>query len=200
MTDAADQAPYWERSMDGETPRQFQAFAVYRDLGITRSLKKAAEVFYAERDDPDEGPRTDPEGTPESSGSGALRRFKRWSSEFSWVARAEAFDAEMARARSLRLQAEREKQLDAHLTLSKLGTKAASQKLWRILQDGGEIPAGSLPSLMTASVQIGRLALGEATERTETQAAEDRPPDFSRLTYEEIVTLDEIRKKLHDGG
>jgi len=186
---------FWER-MEGETATAYAAFCAYRDMGRTRSLRRAAAVFYA----PDKGDHKEAAGSPDIGTSGQVSRFKAWSSANMWQARVEAFDAEEARARSLRLQDERDRQLDDHLRLSKLGVKAAAQVLFRIIRDGGEIPAGSLPALMTASTQIGRLALGESTARVESQGADEQAADFSRLTDEEITLLDELGEKLYGGG
>jgi hypothetical protein len=113
MTDTGE---FWER-LAGESDAAYSAFCCYRDMGITRSLKRAARVYYAER----EGHQADPEGTPNGNENpAALRRFKEWSRTHMWQARVEAFDAEEARERSLRLKERRIKAAEFHHALAQL--------------------------------------------------------------------------------
>lgn len=63
----------WERQ-DGETPKQFEAFVIYRDLGEERSLSNVAKMLGKSK---------------------AL--MERWSSANSWVERAGAWDDEKDR-------------------------------------------------------------------------------------------------------
>ena len=69
----------WEKR-EGETAKAFEAFTAYRDLGPSRSLSKAAEVYYGR--------------------SGAsLGHLERWSSEHEWVRRSAAYDAHLDQQR-----------------------------------------------------------------------------------------------------
>ena len=86
-----EEGAFYEHQLPGETAHQFQAFCCYRDLGITRRLKKAAELFYS---DGSPGYPGDTEGIPETGGGARLSRFKAWSREHSWIARVEAYDLE----------------------------------------------------------------------------------------------------------
>lgn len=72
----------WLR-LPADTPKEFEAFSIYRDLGQDRSVAKA-EVIYRERQglpalDPDKKRRSNPVAL--------------WSSKYRWVERAAAYDA-----------------------------------------------------------------------------------------------------------
>lgn len=68
---------YFERMTDEsgkfiETQKAWEAFKVYRDLGPTRSLRKACEAYYGSRAN--------------------IARISIWSSKYDWVARVQAYD------------------------------------------------------------------------------------------------------------
>src|SRR5829696_250356 len=83
---------FWER-MDGESPEAYEAFGLYRGLGITRSIRSVGQRLGNSR---------------------ALieRRSRKWL----WVARTQAFDAEEQRERSLRMRERRIKASDFHFS------------------------------------------------------------------------------------
>ena len=66
----------WEQRED-ETSRNFDAFCAYRDLGPSRSLREAWEIYREEHDLKADKPT----GT-----------FKEWSSRYEWVERSNAYD------------------------------------------------------------------------------------------------------------
>ena len=68
--------PVWTRQ-GGETSKAFAAFCVYRDLGPSRSLRKAAEKD---------------KGTKLARTAGRLSQFEKWSRKYGWVSRCAAFD------------------------------------------------------------------------------------------------------------
>lgn len=63
---------YWEKQ-EGETPKAYAAFQIYRDLGVQRSLAKCAETYYGARKN--------------------LAQMGVWSSRFNWVERVGHYDA-----------------------------------------------------------------------------------------------------------
>lgn len=145
---------FWER-LEGEPETAFNAFAFYRDMGITRSLAKAAAAFYSLEH---EGHRTDPEGAPNPA---ALRRLKEWSRTWMWVARVEAFDADEARERSLRMRERRIKTAEYHWTVGQLAMQRIAERLQH-MQFDEYVPLKSLATLMNAAGNLQRLALGES--------------------------------------
>ena len=67
------EAKPWERQ-DNETPKQFEAFKIYRDMGEERSLSKVAQQL-----------------------SKTKQLLSRWSSANNWVERCASWDAEQDR-------------------------------------------------------------------------------------------------------
>ena len=71
----------WEKQPE-ETNRQYEAFCIYRDMGIERSILKVAQEWSA---------------------GGHTSKLKEWSSKYHWVDRASAYDEhidEIKRARN----------------------------------------------------------------------------------------------------
>jgi hypothetical protein len=69
----------YDRS-DGETAKAYCAYCIYRNMGASRSLEKAAIEFYTGQS-PDNYPA-----------KGNIRRIERWSSQWNWVERCQDFD------------------------------------------------------------------------------------------------------------
>lgn len=92
-TDAPTEIPDypWERQ-PGESAARWRAFVVYRDLGLTRSLQKAAEELGMSRE-----------------------TLKQYSARDSWGMRAAAFDAEQDREARLWMADERQKAIRRHV-------------------------------------------------------------------------------------
>jgi hypothetical protein len=65
---------------DGETAKAYSAYCIYRNMGASRSLEKAAIEFYTGQS-PDNYPA-----------KGNIRRIERWSSQWNWVERCQDFD------------------------------------------------------------------------------------------------------------
>ncbi|MFU8803624.1 MAG: hypothetical protein ACNA8W_07440 [Bradymonadaceae bacterium] len=85
----ADQAKSWER-LEEETAKSYRAFCIYRNLGPGRSLQKASIEIYGKT-------------------TVSLRYLEQWSSKFSWVYRAEAWDAHEEESKRLAREQAREK-------------------------------------------------------------------------------------------
>ena len=79
---------FWERQPN-ESAKAYHAFTLYRDAGITRSLRKVVGEHFG-------------------GSTGKLRQLEKWSSENLWVSRVEAYDAEVDRRRRLRREAQAE--------------------------------------------------------------------------------------------
>lgn len=97
MAEANDIHP-WERQ-EGETPKAWEAFVVYRDLGSSRSLRGVANHL-----------------------SKGMSLISRWSSRWNWVERAAAWDADTDRA-------SREAQLEAITKMAQRHANLAQSSL-----------------------------------------------------------------------
>lgn len=104
-----EQKPIWER-LKGESGRSYHAFTLYRNLGLTRSLAKAAGQLQKQEEErlkilqkqAPVCPQKDTKSTPKLET--IVRYLKRWSSAHNWLSRAEAWDAEQDRIAILELQ------------------------------------------------------------------------------------------------
>ena len=191
-----NQNPFWERR-EGETETAYNAFCVYRDLGITRTLRKAATAFYAQSEEH----QNDTERAPNPA---ALRRFKEWSRTWLWVSRVEAFDAEEQRETMLRMKERRQKMRESHFAVGGLALQRATQRLQQMALDE-ELPLRSVPSLIRAGSELQRLALGEPTSIedmrcTEQPEEEGGDLDVSKLSVEDQEELVRIAGLLEDDG
>lgn len=146
------QREFWRKQPD-ESDHAYEAFATYRDLGYGRRLRKAASVFYDEEDT----------GATDSH----YDQFKRWSSKFWWQSRVEAYDAEVTRRRALGNEQRRRELEDDTWRASRVGINAAIQRIYGWSRVPLDIPGGQVVPLLRESVQMARLSVGEATQRTE---------------------------------
>jgi hypothetical protein len=114
----------WEKQK-GESSKAFEAFRQYRDLGITRSLRRVEEILAEDR----------------TAGPGPSM-VRDWSSRWQWVARADAWDREEDRRR----RADRDRALaDAARTQAMAGTIMLGAALRRMRGDPSNPDAPVLP-------------------------------------------------------
>ncbi len=163
---------FWER-LENEPETAYAAFCVYRDMGLTRSLRKAAATFYGDRQDSQEATVEPPESGTESQ----LTRFKRWSRTWMWTARCEAHDAELDRERRLKLRERREKMLEEHFLVGHLALRRAAERLQNLGLSGEEIPLKSVSALLRCAADLQRLAVGEPTTSVDLRGMRPREED-----------------------
>lgn len=181
-------APPWQQPDDGETTRRFAAFAVYRDLGPDRSIRKAAERFYED-----------------GAGAASVRRLESWSAAHRWPERAAAYDrwldaqlVERRRSEHLEMAERHAKTAQAaqalvarELQLLEAREAARLQELRRRTETGMPIdpellkpsfPATAIARLLDVSVKTERISAGLATE-----IYEETPVD--EMTDEELTRI-----------
>lgn len=128
----------WEQ-LDKEDPRSFEAFAVYRDMGLTRTLKKVARVLGKSH-----------------------THMSRLSAAHEWVLRARAYDRELDR---IRLAANAEAQIEMVLRHARLGQEAlviAREALQSI--DPATLKPADVARLLELGVKTERISRGAPTE------------------------------------
>ncbi|WP_149183287.1 hypothetical protein [Streptomyces sp. TRM49041] len=167
----AESAEAWERR-PGESAAAWEAFACYRDLGLSRSISKVTDSLRKAR-----------------------TLVERWSVTHQWVIRAEAWDREQDRLwRAERQQAAREV-ARRHARLA----SAAQAKIVAQLQqlDPSRLSPSDVIRWLEATVRIERQAYG--IDLVEAAATSGTPgiPDVSELTDEERrARMEQLRREL----
>jgi hypothetical protein len=160
----------WEQQAPEETDTAYRAFAVYRDLGPSRSLRRSAEVYYVERT---------------SLPASQLRQLAKWSVPNRWVARSHEFDAwndyerHAARENDIRAMETRHASIGISLqrtALERMETLTASQ-----------LTAPAVVQFLKEGVLIERLARGEATDRTELGGTSGKPVEIAAVSASQMV-------------
>lgn len=152
----------WDKRSD-ETPKAFAAFAVYRDMGTSRSLERV-------RQDVGKSP-------------GSIRQLERYSSAHAWVARAEAYDAHIDALAQRKQQAEVLKMRTRHAQLATAFQNKVVERLQTL--NSAELTPTQLAQWLEASVKIERLSRGETSASLGLRL--DRP--VSSLSDEELDAL-----------
>ena len=135
----------WERQ-HGETPKQWEAFVVYRDME-NRSLRKVADAL---------------------SKSGAL--IDRWSSANNWVERVAAWDDEKDRIARQEQIKDIRKMRDRHAKGAQAMFTKALQGLKELKPE--ELSARDIVSMFAESVKAERLSRGDTSEIVEERQGE----------------------------
>lgn len=128
----------WERQK-GESPKAFEAFSKYRDLGASRSCRKVAE---------------------ELGKSNGL--IERWSRNHDWQKRVSAWDAEQDRIARQQNTEEIKKMRKRHTDLASAMLVKAARALQRIPED--EIKAADVSRMVETASKLERISRGDAGE------------------------------------
>ncbi|MFI5685834.1 hypothetical protein [Streptomyces sp. NPDC051636] len=167
----ADSAEAWERQ-PGESAAAWEAFACYRDLGLSRSIGKVAARLAKSR-----------------------TLIERWSTAHRWVLRAEAWDREQDRLwRAEQHQAAREV-ARRHARLA----SAAQSKIVAQLQqlDPSRLSPSDVIRWLEVTVRIERQAYGMDLAEAAAGSARVETTDVSGLTDEERrARMEQLRREL----
>ena len=119
-----------------------------------------------------------------------------WSTQHRWVERAKAYDAWMARQEMEAFSDERLRIRRDQLRLAERVRQLAERRMNELhrLETLTRVTPKDALAMMQAAVQVERLLLGEATERTETATW-----DLSSLSKEQIDKLEDIYRKASGG-
>lgn len=128
----------WERQ-PGETPKQWEAFALYRDMGAERSIQKVA----------DELGKTKP-------------NLGVWSKKNHWVERVTAWDAEVDRLNRLQQVKDIKKMRKNHATVASAMIVKAAQALNKIPIE--EIKASDVSKMVDVASKLERISRGDVGE------------------------------------
>ena len=149
-----------------ETPKAYAAFCCYRNAGPLRSLRKACQGFY----DLDEIPP--PRRTNVDS---RMRNIQRWSSEYEWVDRANAYTNHLdTLIRMENLQQLRDMHR-RHAAIARVGISKAAQRIRDIVPADLTVrEAIALAEVCSRNERSARESLGVFLETVDEVAVADR--------------------------
>lgn len=128
----------WERQPE-ETPRAFEAFVVYRDLGANRSHRKTAQELGKN-----------------------CTTISEWSAKYDWVKRAAAWDAEQDRIARNEMLAE----MASTRKRQRKQAQRMQEKGMELLESIsiGDAKLSEVVSLLKAGMEQERIAIGDVGE------------------------------------
>lgn len=151
----ADDAPKpWEQQ-SGESSKAFSAFTFYRDMPPSaRSLEAAYRAFKHHKN-----------GVPLEAHVRADGRFRQWSTDNRWVARAQAWDREQDRITRDRAAEQEREAVEAmrkrHIGLAMGLQNAAANALQKKLEANGQLTESQIVRFMAEGTKLERLSRGE---------------------------------------
>ncbi|PFP29391.1 hypothetical protein COJ96_10835 [Bacillus sp. AFS073361] len=133
-------APYERR--EGESVKAFEAFKVYRDMGMDRSLAKVGEKLGK-----------------------STTLMERWSSKYEWVERSQAYDDDIDRKAIIENEKKRKEMVKRHAQAATMFQSKVVERLNGL--DPKELSPSELIRWFDISVKIERLSRGESTDISE---------------------------------
>lgn len=131
----ADAIQMWDKRPT-ETPRAFQMFQMYRDMGTTRSIRKLQEHTGI-----------------------SLSALARWSSQYDWVDRAGSWDGHVDRERQLQSVEDARAMQERHAAIATRMMSKALEKIRNIKPE--TLTVREAVMLMDLGVRIERRARGD---------------------------------------
>lgn len=144
----------WERQ-ERETPKAFEAFCVYRDMGTDRSASKVANIVGK-----------------------SFSLMQQWSQKNGWVDRAAAWDDEQDR---IKREAEQKAAVEAIKEMRKRHTKVAVKMINKAdaaLDEilAGEIKPADIPRIVDIATKLERISRGDVETVIEERQGESIAP------------------------
>lgn len=140
----------WERQPN-ETAKAFEAFVIYRDMGVNRSIRKAAQTLNK-----------------------AVTTLAEWSTKHEWVKRVAAWDAEQDRIARNELVAE----MASTRKKQRKQAQRMQEKGMELLESIsiGDAKLSEIVSLLKAGMEQERIAIGDVGEVIEERSGEAASP------------------------
>ena len=140
----------WERQQ-GESTRAYEAFALYRDMGADRALRKVVQALNKN-----------------------LTTIAEWSTKYEWVKRAAEWDAEQDRiARNAQIE-EIKKMRKRHAEVANSMIIKAARALNRMKEE--DIRPADISRFIEVASKLERLSRGDTSEVIEERQGEDATP------------------------
>lgn len=159
----------WEK-LPEETNRQYEAFCIYRDMSIERSILKVAQEW---------------------SSGGHTSKLKEWSSKYHWVERASAYDEHIDEIKRARNEEAIIEMSARHANYSLQIQEKAIEALKLVKPE--ELKPNDLIKWYDIAVKIERLSRGLSTENIK-QESEFKGVRADAITKENLEKP-EIRRK-----
>jgi len=162
----------WDR-LTGESSKAYAHFCLYRDMGVSRSLRQMASV----------------------PGCTSIRRqLNRWSSKWRWVERCQKYEDHLEYQDRLQQEKERREMHKRHAKMGMLAQTFAVRKLEkmasRIEQDEERVSPGDVARILDIGVKVERLARGEPTDSHEVSGPSGGPMKLD--LGETLKRIDEV--------
>lgn len=177
--------PLSYEKQEGETAKQFEAFKLYRDYGLSRNLRKVCDELDK-----------------------SLALIGRWSSANNWVARALDYDRDMDKQEVLENIKNRREMVKRHGQTSKMFQQKILERMRSL--NPAELSPNDLSRWFETAVKIERLSMGESTEIQNNQLQHSgvdggaiktentQVVNLSNLSDEELENLEHIISKSTD--
>lgn len=188
----------------GESPKAYQAFAIYRDLGPSRSIDRAYEVYSGQQ----------------GSKKRASGRFTKWSTDHDWVERAREFDMrdeeirrEAVELHALNRAADRAKRMEAlreeNLSNEERAARVEKKFIERAEKLIDELPLIRQVTVREASPEDGKPAIYQIEPATKNAvldaarlhkiATRSEPPKVDMRTYDLTRATEAQLQRIADG-
>lgn len=175
----------------GETDKAWNAFTIYRDLGLSRTHVKTREIL--------------------GKTTGYARVIEEWSSKWGWKVRIEAWDREKDRVARRAELAEVEEMRKRHIQLATnligLGAVELNKliKLVRQNVENNELSAIEVLKVIEAGIKLERATRGEPDSITKTThefGVDDERRMLRGVLHDEeaMKAVDDLMKAINAGG
>ena len=144
----AKEAKPWERQ-EGETPKQFEAFVIYRNMGDERSLSSVAQQLNKSK-----------------------QLLGRWSAANNWVERCTAWDNEQDRILRQEQIKDIKRMRQRHASIAADMLEAATKGLKHIKEHPEEMTSNDVSRLVDVASKLERLSRGDTSEVIEERQGE----------------------------
>jgi hypothetical protein len=166
--------PPYER-IEGETKKAFEAFTMYRDLGITRSLREVAQKLNK-----------------------SLALIGRWSSKYNWVERSQTYDDEMDKKAILENEKKRREMVKRHANASSMFQAKVIERLNTLKPE--ELSPNDLIKWFTEAVKIERISRGESTDISEVTHSGEVKEKHEYNIFQRVEQYADLYKQLANRG
>lgn len=133
----------WEKQK-GESRQAFEAFAIYRDMGLARSYTAVAKELQK-----------------------SLTLMRRWADRWYWERRVDAYDAHVDEQMRKKHEAELIAMRERQYSLAKAMSNRVAESLQEMIKSKATLGISDIPRWLETAVRIERLVMGEVTERAE---------------------------------